>query len=178
MHHKCGTGSSSSQVAESSRSQQQADAQSNASDDAEGNPETDDAQSDDTDNTAHSAKKVKAEIHPEPTSLPVGGPISLQLNMPRMTNPPVIPVDLPEQTEPEDLSMSTGRMVLAGNKSSSSGNKKSGSGSSTAQSSPSSDIIKEEEDEDDRSSGNAFPRKLRRKGGRRPDMSGAGSSAS
>ncbi|XP_014478896.1 PREDICTED: protein krueppel-like isoform X2 [Dinoponera quadriceps] len=164
MHHKCGTGHPSQ-----AESRPQADSQSNTSEDPEDIIETD-TQSDDTDSTAHSAKKVKGESQQKSPSLTVGQP-SVPLDLSGIN---LIPVNLPEQTEPEDLSMSARRLNTA---SSSSSN--NNSGSSTTQSNPSSDAVKEDDETRDisatRSSG-LFSRQLRRKGSRRQDMNAPGSS--
>lgn len=62
---------------------------------------------------------------------PLAGTMPLNL-------PTAIPIDLPEQTEPEDLSMSTGMRLRS-----------SGSGSGSSFTSSSTDFVHEEDDEDD-----------------------------
>ncbi|XP_032678628.1 protein krueppel-like isoform X2 [Odontomachus brunneus] len=164
MHHRCGTGHPSQAESRS----QAADTKSNASEDLEDNAETE-TQSDDMESIMHSSKKIKGGDQEESSSLTVdeAPPIPLDLSG--------IPVNLPEQTEPEDLSMSTGRLVSACN------NTSSGSSSSTTRNnSPSSDVVQEDDETRNvsavRPTSNLFPRQLRRKCNRRENVSAASTS--
>lgn len=160
MHHRCGTGHPSQ-----AESRSQADAQSNASEEPENNAEPE-AQSDES--TMHSTKKIKGEDHQESSSMATDDapPIPLDLSG--------IPVNLPEQTEPEDLSMSTRRLVSACSNTSG-----AGSSSTTRNNSPSSDAVQEDDETRDISAvrpSNLFPRQLRRKCNRRQSVSVASTS--
>lgn len=164
MHHKCGTGHSSQ-----AESQSQVNSPSNASEDPE-DAETD-AQSDEMENTMPSVKKVKgeslAENQQETIMTPGTPPIPLPLNLSG------IPLTLPEQTEPEDLSMSTGKLASASNTSNDS------SSSTTQGNSPSNDAVQEDDETRDipaAKSSTLFSRQSRRKCSRRQNVDEASTS--
>ncbi|KZC10165.1 Protein krueppel, partial [Dufourea novaeangliae] len=129
MHHKCGTGGvSRSQVASPSL----------ASDDLDEDMDIDiDVEMEEPDATTLMAKKPMTQVRPAHRQLP--SPV-VNASMPMPLNLSGIPVDLPEQTEPEDLSMSTGMHRPHSHSHS--------SGDSPMSRSPSSDTIHEEEDEE------------------------------
>lgn len=138
MHHKCGTSNANSgQVARS-----QVASPSLASDDLDEDIDIDiDVEVEDPEATLHVSKKASTSVRPAHRQLPspvvtTSMPIPLNLSA-------SIPVNLPEQTEPEDLSMSTGMHSQCRPHSQS-----NSVGDSPLSRSPSSDTIHEEDDED------------------------------
>ncbi|CAD1478375.1 unnamed protein product [Heterotrigona itama] len=143
MHHKCGTGNvNSGQMARS-----QVASPSLASDDLDEDIDIDiDVEVDEPEATSlHVSKKASTSMRPaHRRQLP--SPV-VTATMPIPLNLSGIPVDLPEQTEPEDLSMSTGMHSQCRPHSQS-----NSVGDSPLSRSPSSDTIHdddEEEEEDD-----------------------------
>ncbi|KAG7204667.1 hypothetical protein KM043_005082 [Ampulex compressa] len=131
MHHKCG---SSGQVPRS-----QVASPSLASDDLEEDIDIDiDVEMEEPEATPLVRKTIAPVRRPAHRQLP--SPVVGGAAMPMPLNLSGIPVDLPEQTEPEDLSMSTGMHRPHSHSHS--------SGDSPMSRSPSSDTIHEEDEED------------------------------
>nr|XP_033322682.1 protein krueppel-like isoform X1 [Megalopta genalis]XP_033322769.1 protein krueppel-like isoform X1 [Megalopta genalis] len=131
MHHKCGTGGSGvprSQVASPSL----------ASDDLDEDIDIDiDVEIDEAEAAPLVIRKPLASVRPAHRQLPSS---VVNATMPIPLNLSGVPVNLPEQTEPEDLSMSTGMHRPHSHSHS--------SGDSPMSHSPSSDTIHEEDEEE------------------------------
>ncbi|KAF3424795.1 hypothetical protein E2986_12603 [Frieseomelitta varia] len=133
MHHKCGTGNANpGQITRS-----QVASPSLASDDLDEDIDIDiDVEVEEPEATSlHVNKKTSTSVRPAHRQLPspvVTASLPIPLNL-------SIPVDLPEQTEPEDLSMSTGMHSQC---------RSNSVGDSPLSRSPSSDTMHEEDDED------------------------------
>lgn len=136
MHHKCGTGSV---MNPGQMTRSQVASPSLASDDLDEDIDIDiDVEVEEPEATSlHVNKKTSTSVRPAHRQLP--SPV-VTASMPIPLNLSGIPVDLPEQTEPEDLSMSTGMH--------SSQCRSNSVGDSPLSRSPSSDTIHEEDDED------------------------------
>ncbi|XP_076767159.1 krueppel [Xylocopa sonorina] len=134
MHHKCGTGmNATGQIPRS-----QVASPSLASDDLDEDIDIDiDVEMEEPEASPMLARRTNTPVRPAHRQLP--SPV-VTATMPMPLNLSGIPVDLPEQTEPEDLSMSTG-MHRPHSQSNSSGD-------SPMSRSPSSDTIHEEDEED------------------------------
>ncbi|XP_053976283.1 protein krueppel-like [Hylaeus volcanicus] len=145
MHHKCGTvANAAGQIPRS-----QVASPSLASDDLDEDIDIDiDVEMEVPETTPLPAKKPLTPVRPAHRQLP--SPV-VGTSMPMPLNLSGIPVDLPEQTEPEDLSMSTGMHRPHSHSHS--------SGDSPMSRSPSSDTI-HEEDEDELDVSEASPSSL------------------
>ncbi|XP_076629165.1 krueppel [Colletes latitarsis] len=134
MHHKCGTGANAAgQIPRS-----QVASPSLASDDLDEDIDIDiDVEMEEPESTPLAARKTMTPVRPAHRQLP--SPV-VGTSMPMPLNLSGIPVDLPEQTEPEDLSMSTGLHRPHSHSHS--------SGDSPMSRSPSSDTIHEEDEEE------------------------------
>lgn len=137
IHHKCGMNSNNVPQMQ----QSQVDSPSIASDDLEEDIDIDvDADAEESENaTAHNtARKIITPIK-RPTHRHLPSPVA---NNPMPLNLSNVPAGLPEQTEPEDLSMSTGTHRVHSLPHSHS------SGDSPMSRSPSTDTVHEEDDEE------------------------------
>lgn len=149
IHHKCGTSMNSGQVTRT-----QVASPSLASDDLEEDIDIDiDVEVEEAEASSLASKKTSASVRPvHKFSNQLANPI-IGNSMPIPLNLAGIPVDLPEQTEPEDLSMSTGMHSQCRPHSQS-----NSISDSPLSHSPSSDIIHGEDDDDiDMVSGTSSP---------------------